>query len=505
MSFKTKTSFPSLLKTYRQRAKKSQEELSSSLKKVGLPLHASDISKLERDERKPPKIEYTIAIIKELQLSPDEAREFLEAGNYPPSAIQAMSFTSPISTMPTIPTPLEPPSYPPITKSGMEEMLKKETPSWVLNADGTLTAANLLAFLIWGSSLEEGIHRNDLLGVNIFKVFATPWNFERIAMPEKEDDFWFVKINVFKMLEQDIDPNASATFRKAIEAHPVLRLIYRNAGEMDLGKAHYNYYLKMEPPGADVSSDEPKVYLRFRVNIYITRGGGGAIEEFAVNYKPANEYTTNFIANEYQRILTDHGEEAYVQRLESFPESYPSFTLDKQLYITSENDAHKKLMQALSKEWNCVPIPVEKLHFIDLLFTPQIRNSMNAVGLWQPTLIRVIGGFKACMELTLNEEPELLSNFERTVAYLSSKYKEFTQWYEGSPIIRLPGPFTYPQYACEIMEKLSPSTDRSTILQFECWLQFPNEKTPQYRETLVPKDKETMIVLKKIVPSLLAA
>src|SRR5436305_2953744 len=83
--------FADRLKEYRQRAKLSQQELSDVLRtKYGVTLYGSDISKLEQDKRKPPKIDAALAIIQALHLSDEEAQRLLDAGNYPPSVVSLL-------------------------------------------------------------------------------------------------------------------------------------------------------------------------------------------------------------------------------------------------------------------------------------------------------------------------------------------------------------------------------------------------------------------------------
>src|SRR5438270_11540845 len=83
--------FANWLREFRQRAKISQQELSDVLRtQYGITLYGSDISKLERDERKPPKIDAALAIIQTLHLSEEEAQRLLDAGNYPPAVVNLM-------------------------------------------------------------------------------------------------------------------------------------------------------------------------------------------------------------------------------------------------------------------------------------------------------------------------------------------------------------------------------------------------------------------------------
>src|SRR5947208_3282822 len=125
--------FASLVKLYRTNAHMTQDDLGKASR-----LHFTEISKIERDERNPPKLEQVLLMIKALKLTTNEAIELLVAGNYPVSAIGQITF--------------DPNLYPTIDKNHAEARLKGERGNWpvmMLQKNGVVKAINLLALVIW--------------------------------------------------------------------------------------------------------------------------------------------------------------------------------------------------------------------------------------------------------------------------------------------------------------------------------------------------------------------
>src|SRR6266566_1948104 len=126
----TTTNFGSLIAFYRRRAKLNQEEFG---KLVGL--HPTDVSKIERGQRRPPKIEQAQKMLEVLDLSPDKKWNVMRAGEYTASVMDVGQF--------------DPAVYPRVTDTDADARLQGERGFWpVVRLDtlGNIIAANLLYF-----------------------------------------------------------------------------------------------------------------------------------------------------------------------------------------------------------------------------------------------------------------------------------------------------------------------------------------------------------------------
>src|SRR5436189_27510 len=85
--------------------------------------------------------------------------------------------------------------------------------------------------------------RQELIGENVFDVYAKPWNFSRIALPTKPFHMLWVKILIFKLMEKDLDPDVVVRFKSVIAKEPLLWMIYLSADPIDIRDGWYKYYL----------------------------------------------------------------------------------------------------------------------------------------------------------------------------------------------------------------------------------------------------------------------
>src|SRR3989442_2836691 len=330
-------SFPHLLAGYRHRQGLSQQDAATIAH-----INASELSKAERGVKKRLQVDVLLRLIEGLKLSRKEAREFLEAAGYTASVLDRMRFN--------------PRNYP-IATGIIEERLYGSHgfwPVWQLSTDGTIVAANLLAFRLWRGLEETYISVNPtiLLGENIFKVFVRPENLSRIAMPEKESDFWYTTLAVWKKLKDTVPSSIVKEFEQAIETHPILKLLLRY-GTTDIER-EWEHDLRIYPSAAPSSLDELKVYLEF--HIHVER----IINEqehtgHLVTAQPLGKFTIERTQREYTRLIdknTFERPQAFVQREvdtsaleeeEKYPAHFPAEHLDELGNIIFENTVFLRL------------------------------------------------------------------------------------------------------------------------------------------------------------------
>jgi transcriptional regulator with XRE-family HTH domain len=290
--------FPELLRKFRQRAKLSQQELSDVLRtQDGITLYGSDISKLEQDRRKPPKMDVALAIIQALHLNDEEAQRFLEAGNYPPSVSRLLSEQPKEQKEGSSPQPF----YPPTTPEQALLYLRSPFPSWQLSGDEYITACNKLAMWLFLATRAE-----DLLNVFVFEVFTRPWNLARILMTGKTNDFWLIKLQVLRWMEKYHPGEALERAKRIILENPTLNILYEHSDKLKLDTiSFYNYTLFIQHPEIHYH------YLHFHVKIWITRTQEGDLDRFIVVYEPHNAHTSQVIAQKYQELCRDQEDYTY--------------------------------------------------------------------------------------------------------------------------------------------------------------------------------------------------
>jgi hypothetical protein len=289
--------FADSLKDYRQRAKLSQQELSNVLRnQYNITLYGSDISKLEQERRKPPKVDAALAIIRTLHLSEEEAQRFLEAGNYPPSVFHLLTEPKKEQTEYTTVLPL----YPPTTTEQAQIHLQSSFPSWQLSADGYIIATNKLAMWLWMAAIAA-----DLIDAFVFEVFTRPWNLDRILMTGQINDFWLIKLQVMRWMENQHPSEALERAKRIILENPTLNILYEHLDKLNLDTiSFYKYSLFIQHPEIHYT------YLRFRVKIWITRTEDGELDRFIFVYEPHDSHTREIVTQKYKELYT--GEEDYI-------------------------------------------------------------------------------------------------------------------------------------------------------------------------------------------------
>lgn len=464
--------FGSLVASYRRRAKMSQEELGKAIN-----LHATDVSKIERHERKPPKLDHTLKLIEALHLTNNEATELLQVGGYPTTVLQ-MKY--------------DPTVYPPTTREQAETRLKGDRgywPVWILDEKGTVLAANLLILWVWEGLLGDKLDAAHFLNFNVFDIYSRPENIKRIAMPQKVSDFLYTKILVFKKLEELLPPQTVSNFKEVILNHPVLRLIYLHA-DNELGE-EWSYTLKILQPHTNLLSEHREEYLEFEGSVERIIENDD-LKGYVVTYQPLKG-TIKFIEQEFHRLIEHFGKEAYVQyqgthamdELPKYPSFYPFLTHDVLFYITGENNTHHLM----------VGEDIVGKHFLELFVSGQVREMMGE-SLADTTALNAMQAFFILTAPYQKEQHPIHVRYEQVREYLSSspKFENFFDifWNRFTPsdFSRIPQDG---EVQCEPLLTCRFCPDFR--LSFLSISYFPTNQRPDYIIMLEPTNTETKIAL----------
>lgn len=341
---------------------RTQRNLSQAEVAQAVGLHYSDLSKIERGKRNPPKLPYFQRLREHLALSRKEALELMKLGGYSPDALGLSVF--------------DPTDYPATTQEQARDHLQGDRgfwPVWELDTQGTILRANLLAFWLWGAlslSSEDTLEPERLLGVNVFSLYLRPENFARIAMPTQKTDFWYTKIMVFKKLEAVLPAEIVAEFQARILSHPILSLIYR-CGDLELEEEWY-YHLKIASFDTPKDDEVRLPLLEFEVSVErveVERVQTG----YLVTFQPLKS-SLDIIDEAHRRLVELYGREALVQdkdarvmRQMEYPSFYPTLFLDPLWNLTETNRALETLLDGF---------PITQLHFFDLLLSGKLDDDV---------------------------------------------------------------------------------------------------------------------------------
>src|SRR5258706_7839720 len=461
--------FGQYLAEYRQRLGMSQQELSV----VGL--HPSDISKLERDTRKAPRLEIVQRMVEVLRLTHSDTIKLLDAAGYSPSVLNNAKF--------------DPSVYPPTTKELANARLQGDRgywPAWLLDTNATIIAANLLSFSLWQAlpAHQEEFDKSSLLGRNVFEIVCQPKNMKRIAMPHRTTDSWSTKILVYRKLEENLPSSVVANFKEVILNHPILRLIYEYASlELD---EEWSYCLKILSSQSVVNLENQDEYLQFEV--YVER----IIENnehlgYIVTYQPLKKLI-KLIEKEYQQLLDLYGKEEFVQyqgidsmdKVKKYPTFYPSFHQDYLWYLIEENHAHELLA---GKSY-------QGQHFFDLFLPGPIRDKLG-VSLANTAGRRAMKWFFILTAPYQKQDPPRHAQYEMLMQRLLAipefreMFEEFWMTVKPFDLAEIPQEGV-PSYAMEMDGLYSASP-----LSFDSVPHFLRKQLPEYYVTLVPRNDET--------------
>jgi len=464
-------SFAQLLLTYRHRLGLSQQEVAT----MG-NIYASDLSKMERGKKEPPRAEVVLRLIDELWLSHTEAREFVIAAGYSEDILKRAKY--------------DPSKYPPIAVEDVEEKLQGSHGRWPvleLDTDRKIVAANLLAFRLWKAIEEtaEAIKPKQLLGENIYTVLVRPENFNRISMPAKENDFWYTFLAIWNKLKDALPQSIVTTFEEVIEAHPILSLILRY-GVVNI-EQDWMYNLDILPPEASLLSDRSVLYLKFQLEVERIMKG----EEhkgFLVSCHPIKSFTQEWVDREYNRLISTYGKEAFVQRVldthhreeeEKYPSFFPALHHDELWEINFENRAFIMLFDE-GEEF------LHK-HYFELLLSPHITALMSKLD--KQELVILVHQFLQQTKDYDNDEQYVhlkarlleLPAFQALLEELWSASSDPTfQLIKGVP--------------CFSIEVRCPFTD-VLKLSFDIVVRQPYPNEADYRITFIPTTNATKAVL----------
>jgi transcriptional regulator with XRE-family HTH domain len=346
--------FSELFTTYRKRAG-TQEEIGE---KIGL--HFSNVSKIERNERRPPKLKHIIAFIRACNLTTDQAKQLLEAGNYPTSALNMIKF--------------DPTLYPSTDQETALSRLRGERgfyPTLLLTENGIITGINLLAMVLWSalSLMDIKPDPSKVLGWSVFEIYAGIQNWSRILLPGKTSDFLFTKIIVFRKLEEFLPASAVDAFKKRIDESATLQLIYEH-GTADIGK-EWTYNLKLRPPDESFFNDTTILEFEGHVERIME---GDSQSGFIVTYQPLKD-TIKVMAELHEALINRFGKEEFIQCLGTWsirkPHRYPfycpSITLDQLWTIKGSNAMFSRITNTQATN----------MHVLDYLLSESIRQIMG--------------------------------------------------------------------------------------------------------------------------------
>ena len=464
-------SFAQLILTYRHRLGLSQQEVA---KMAGM--YASDLSKVERGKKEPPRAEVVLRLVDELRLSHTEAREFVVAAGYSEAILKRAKYD--LS------------KYPAVAVEAVRERLQGSHGRWPvleLDTDRKIVAANLLAFRLWEAMEEftQGIAPNRLLGESVYTVLVRPENFKRISMPAKESDFWYTFLAVWNKLKDALPQAIVIVFEEVIESHPILSLILKY-GAVNVER-DWMYNLNILPAGVVLDNDEPEVYLRFQLEVE-RMVDGEEHKGFIVSFRPIKSFTQEWVDREYARLVSAYGKEAFVQREldthlveeeEKYPSFFPALHHDELWMITFENRAFTMLFDE-DEEFR-------GRHYFEMLLSPHIMALVGGLGREELVVLvcRFLQQTKDCDsdEQYAHIKARLLglSAFQTLLAELSSISSEvLSQSTKGA--------------SCFGVEVVCPFMDESK-LSFDVVTRQPYVNEADYRITFVPTTDITKAVL----------
>lgn len=197
-------------------------------------------------------------------------------------------------------------AHPLITIEDASTRLREHHPVWLMNKEGTLTAANLLAFWLWGGIRPDNTPDVvNFLGVNVLEIIAR--NLFRI--PKRHNRIFLLrKSQVLKKFAEAFPELSTCSLAKAMIADPELREIYDDADPNELSHV-WQYTLKIKHP----QEDQP---LDFLLQVQTTVSTVYEDEEpvgWIAIYQPwQSEVTQHFFIQEFNRLFDYSGIIPYV-------------------------------------------------------------------------------------------------------------------------------------------------------------------------------------------------
>ena len=388
--------------------------------------------------------------------------------------------------------------YPKVKHSLGQAALQDPYPAWILDSQGVIHAANLMAFWLWDTiNPGEPIRPGALLGNSAFNIFAG--NFKRIPV-EGNSEFYAKKSAVVKRLsnEPGTDSSLYAPFIAAMKNDPLRAQIYEQA--VLYPDREWDYTFSIAPPGIRGNSNSE--LLAFQVTIFRLEGYTG----FLATYTPARA-TLPVIEELYSRLTDQYSDGVFIQPgdtregdVESkqspgpseslYHEYYPAIIHDPLWYITGENKAQLLL----------VGESVKGRHFFELFFAPQLREWMGP--LQETSAPRAIRYFDIFTAGFLREDHELHAEYERVMKHLLhlDAFRTILEISRKLSIrIVIPENRHEPFYTCRVI--LPWPLSHEIALQFRCMVRFLRNNLLVYTDmwdyqiTLVPENYQTEVAL----------
>jgi len=388
--------------------------------------------------------------------------------------------------------------YPKVKHSLGQAALQDPYPAWILDSQGVIRAANLMAFWLWDTiNPGEPIRPGALLGNSIFTIFAG--NFKRIPV-EENSEFYAKKSAVVKRLSNELGTDSSlyAPFIAAMKNDPLRAQIYEQA--VLYPDREWDYTFSIAPPGTRGNSSSE--LLAFQVTIFRLEGHDG----FLATYTPTKA-TLPVIEELYSRLTDQYSDGVFIQPgdtqqgdVESkqsleppeslYHEYYPAIIHDPLWYITGENKAQLLL----------VGESVKGRHFFELFFAPQLREWMGP--LQETSAPRAIRYFDIFTAGFLREDHELHAGYEQVMKHLLQQdaFRTILEISRKLSIrIVIPENRHDPFYTCRVI--LPWSLSHEIALQFRCMVRLLRNNLLVYTDmgdyqiTLVPENYQTEVAL----------
>lgn len=460
-------SFGDLLAQYRQDRQMRQSDLATPA-----GLHPSDLSKIERGIRKPPRPENTRRLIEILHLSPKEATALLTAGGYSLPEVGNIQFDRT--------------AYPDTTPEKAEMLLNGERgywPVWELDLQGNIQAANLLAFWLWGAlgESEDTLDADALLGWNVYDIYIREANFCRIAMPGRKTDFWYTNLMEFKKLVDVLPGTTVSAVKERIFDNAILSLVYEYGG-LDLDE-EWSYTLRIQPFSSILTSDYGLVYLEFEVRVEQIKQENQPIG-FVVVFQPLRQ-TIKIIEEAYRRLREQFVRDNFVQysrgldmeMVDPYPPFFPQIVHDLLWEITESNKAHRLLLGS----------SFEGMHFFDMLLSPQMQDLAGPTG--NDSTYSALGYFLSLTASYQDETHDLHKQYDQVTRHLYSNpafVKAVTQYWQDFNYTNI----VVDPHDGEVIFKLCLRCRYTNTFQmyFDSIPRFPRRNQPDYRVIYVPSE-----------------
>jgi len=201
-----------------------------------------------------------------------------------------------------------------IDLASTDALLKKSIPAWRLTPDGTVVAANLLAFWLFSGIRygAEHIHPADLLGANVLNIFSRDSVLQRIPADDNAEFFAGRVAVLQEMTKRFGDQPSYQAFRRTMLLDGRRAEIYtRVTGQIEhsgFAEDIWHYKLRIgNPEPSQVSSQ----YLSFDV-LASRLAESGSDKGLFVEFQPADDPTRDELdridlqlRSSYERMVLD--------------------------------------------------------------------------------------------------------------------------------------------------------------------------------------------------------